>query len=77
MSLNSKITFNQILKVVKSLTPSQKDRLLVVLSESTTKPKQRSELTELLLSGPVFSKKQIDLIMHDRKSFNRWRNITY
>jgi ABC-type phosphate/phosphonate transport system substrate-binding protein len=59
--------------VVKSLTPSQKEQLKAVLSETKTTPEKKSDLTELLLSGPVFSKKQIDIIKQNRKSIKQWR----
>ena len=74
MALKAEIPFKQILTVVKSLTPSQKEQLRVVLSSETkiTSAKQ-SDLTQLLLSGPVFSKKQIDVIKQNRKSINQWR----
>ena len=73
MALKTEITFKQILTVVKSLTPSQKEQLKAVLSETKTTPEKKSDLTELLLSGPVFSKKQIDIIKQNRKSIKQWR----
>ena len=73
MALKTEIPFKQILTVVKSLTPSQKEQLKAVLSETKTTPKKQSDLTELLLSGPVFSKKQIDIIKQNRKSIKQWR----
>jgi hypothetical protein len=77
MSLYSEISFQQILAAVKTLTPSQKKQLINILEVSTPPKKQKSDFTRFLLSGPVFSKKQIDLIMENRRSFNKWRNITY
>jgi hypothetical protein len=73
MALKAEIPFKQILTVVKSLTPTQKEQLKAVLSETKTTPEKKSDLTELLLSGPVFSKKQIDIIKQNRKSIKQWR----
>lgn len=73
MALKAEIPFKQILTVVKSLTPSQKEQLRVVLSEPNSTSAKQSDLTKLLLSGPVFSKKQIDVIKQNRKSINEWR----
>jgi hypothetical protein len=73
MSLKAEIPFKQILTVVKSLTASQKEQLRVVLSEESSAPKKQSDLTKLLLTGPVFSKKQIDVIKQNRKSISQWR----
>jgi hypothetical protein len=73
MALKAEIPFKQILTVVKTLSPSQKDQLKAVLSEPKSTPKKQSDLTKLLLSGPVFSKKQIDVIKQNRKSINQWR----
>jgi len=70
MSSNSEITFQQILAAVKTLTPSQKKQLINILEVSTEPKKQKSDFTRFLLSGPVFSKKQINLIKQTRKSFN-------
>ena len=73
MALKAVIPFKQILTVVKTLSPSQREQLKAVLSEPKSIPKKQSDLTKLLLSGPVFSKKQIDVIKQKRKSINQWR----
>ena len=73
MALKAEIPFKQILTVVKSLTPSQKEKLKVVLFETENIPKKQSDFTKFLLSGPVFSKKQIDVIKQNRKSIDQWR----
>jgi hypothetical protein len=73
MALKAQIPFQQILTVVKTLTPAQKDRLRKELAEKTKKPKKLSSFTELLLRGPVFTKKQIETIEENRKSIAAWR----
>jgi len=73
MALKAQIPFQQILTVVKTLTPAQKDRLREELAEKSKKPKKLSSFTELLLKGPVFTKKQIETIEENRKSIAAWR----
>ena len=62
MALKAQIPFQQILTVVKTLTTAQKDRLRVELAKKSKSPKRLSNFTELLLKGPVFTKKQIETI---------------
>jgi hypothetical protein len=73
MALKEQIAFEQILTVVKTLTPVQKAELKDALSAKPNKPKKSSNFTELLLSGPVFTKKQIATIKDNRKSIAAWR----
>ena len=73
MALKAQIPFKQILTVVKTLTPAQKERLREELEEKANNPKKPSSFTELLLKGPVFSKKQIKTIEENRKSIAAWR----
>ena len=73
MALKAQIPFQQILTVVKTLTPAQKARLREELAEKSKKPKKLSVFTELLLKGPVFTKKQIETIEENRKSIAAWR----
>jgi hypothetical protein len=73
MALKAQIPFQQILTVVKTLTPAQKARLREELTDKSKKPKKLSGFTELLLTGPVFTKKQIETIQENRKSIAAWR----
>ncbi len=73
MALKAQIPFKQILTVVKTLTPAQKERLREELEEKAKSPKKPSSFTELLLKGPVFTKKQIKTIEENRKSIAAWR----
>ncbi|MCF0061148.1 hypothetical protein MUK70_18070 [Dyadobacter chenwenxiniae] len=54
MKAKTHIPFQDLVKIVKQLSPTQKAWLQKELAaESTPEPKQ-SRLTELLLNGPVF-----------------------
>ena len=73
MALKAQITFEQILTVVKTLTPAQKAKLKEELSDKSKKAKKLPNFTEMLLKGPVFTKKQIAQIEENRKSIAAWR----
>ena len=73
MGLKAEIPFKQILTVVKTLTPTQKAVLVKELSAPPTTAKKLSSFTELLLNGPVYTKKQIGTIENNRKSIAKWR----
>ena len=68
------IPFQQLLNLVRALTPAQKIKLKQELADvPLTKPDRDTDFTELLLNGPVFSKKQIRTIEENRKSIAKWR----
>ena len=73
MAVKAQIPFEQILTVVKTLTPAQKIKLREELSAKPQKAKKVSGLTELLLNGPVFTKKQLTQIEENGKSIAAWR----
>ena len=73
MEMKVKIPFQQILTVVKTLSPAQKARLRQELSETKKRENKQSEFTKLLLNGPVFTDKQIQTIEENRKSITKWR----
>ena len=73
MAIKEPIPFKQILTVVKTLTPAQKERLRAELEENGKSPIKPFSFTELLLKGPVFTKKQIKKIKENSKSIAAWR----
>ena len=74
MEVVLEMPFEQLVSIVKQLTPSQKAQLKKELGNTISpKKKEHSSLTELLLLGPVFSEKQIEAIKNTRKSINTWR----
>lgn len=73
MALKEQIPFQELLTVVKTLSPEQKARLRKELSDKPTKPAKLSSFTQLLLEGPVFTKKQIATIEENTKSIAAWR----
>jgi hypothetical protein len=72
MEAKTLIPFPQLIKVVKSLTPSQKAKLRKELNEDLP-VKRKEEFIKLLLNGPVYGKKDIKIIEANRKSIAKWR----
>jgi len=73
MEMKVKIPFQQILTVVKTLTPAQKARLRHELAETKASSNKLSDFTQLLLNGPVYTDKQLQTIEETRKSITKWR----
>ncbi|WP_019986681.1 hypothetical protein [Rudanella lutea] len=71
MEVRIQLPFEELVAIVRQLSPAEKIRLQ---QELTTEVKPRpSRLTELLLNGPVFGQDQIDAMEENRKSMNQWR----
>ena len=74
MSLKAlNIPFQQILTVVKTLSPAQKEKLRAELNNEQENSKKITSFTQLLLKGPIYTKKQIETIENNRKSITVWR----
>ncbi len=73
MQLEINIPFQQLLDLIKSLPKSQQQILRVEL-EKVAVNSSTTTLEELLLSGPVAQKEDLDRIRANRKSFNQWRS---
>jgi hypothetical protein len=73
MKTKTHIPFQELVMIVKQLSPTQKARLQEELAAENTPEPKKSRLTELLLNGPVFSDEQIKTIEDNRKSINQWR----
>ncbi|HTM66252.1 MAG TPA: hypothetical protein VL093_08030 [Flavipsychrobacter sp.] len=67
------VSFQQLLTLVKSLTPSQKARLRQELTEKEPQQKEKDEFIKYLLNGPIYSDKEIQVIEENRKSIAAWR----
>lgn len=71
MEIKVQIPFQQLLALVKSLTPSQKAKLKKELDEDSVKPQQ--DFINYLLNGPVYSREDIAIVEENRKSIAAWR----
>ena len=65
------IAFDQLIKLVRDL-PSGKLKKLKAVIERQEK-KTQTDLTSLLLNGPVATKKQLEQIALNRKAIDQWR----
>jgi hypothetical protein len=73
MELKVQVPFEQLLIVVKTLTPAEKARLRQELDETRTAQKDKDDFIELLLNGPVYTDEEINVIEDNRKSIAKWR----
>ncbi len=73
MEVKVQIPFNELVAIVRQLSPIEKVELQKELNYGTEPVARKSRLTELLLSGPVFTDEQIKNIEETRKSINQWR----
>lgn len=73
MEMKVQVPFQQLLALVKSLTPGQKARLRQELAEEVPPRKDKDDFIEYLLNGPVYSDKEIHVIEENRKSIAAWR----
>ena len=62
------VPFQQLLTIVRMLTPSQKARLSAELNEEKVETKQQDDFIEYLLKGPVYNDKDLQIIEENRKS---------
>lgn len=67
------VPFQQLLKLVKTLTPTQKARLRLELNKDKATKKGKDDYIEFLLNGPVYSEKDIAIVEENRKSIAAWR----
>ena len=73
MEMKVQVPFQQLLTIVKTLTPSQKAKLRAELNEEKVETKQQDDFIEYLLKGPVYNDKDIQTIEENRKSIAAWR----
>jgi len=73
MEMKVQVPFQQLLTIVKALTPSQKAKLRAELNEQKVEEKPQDDFIEYLLKGPVYNDKDIQVIEENRKSIASWR----
>ncbi len=75
MQVRLDIEFDQLLKMVNALPVRKLRQLKAVIDKKTIKDKPKNNLKDLLLNGPIATKKQINSIEKNRKAINQWRII--
>lgn len=73
MQVQVNIGFDQLVKMVRALPPSQLKQLKAEIEAEDQKP--ATNLETLLLNGPTATKKQLDIIAKNRKAISQWRTL--
>ena len=73
MHLEVDIGFDQLVKIVKDLPMAKLKLLKVEIEKEVIKENDSPDLEQLLLNGPVATKKQLETIENNRKLINQWR----
>ena len=73
MEMKVQVPFQQLLTIVKTLTPIQKAKLRAELNEQKGEKKPQDDFIEYLLKGPVYNDKDIQVIEENTKSISSWR----
>ncbi|MDX1943545.1 MAG: hypothetical protein SFU99_23465 [Saprospiraceae bacterium] len=74
MEIKVQIPFQQLLTIVKTLTPAQKAQLRKELDEDKPAANpEEDDFINFLLNGPIYSDEDIAIIEENRKSIAAWR----
>jgi len=73
MQAQVEIEFNQLVQIAKQLPSKEWTRLKAAVEAQTNVNIEREDFKKLLLSGPAFSKKQLNTIAETRRAINKWR----
>ena len=73
MEMRFNIPFQELLTLVKALTPNQRERLKKELDDENPLQEENDEFIDFLLKGPIYSKEEIKIVEENRKSINKWR----
>ena len=68
------IEFDQLVKIVRRLPPSQWSKLKKEVEEKEINSEQDQDLIALLLSAPTYTKEQLEEVAQTRKAINEWRS---
>ena len=74
MQVQIDIGFDQLLKIVKTLSMVELRQLKAEIENESGKLEPKSDLEKLLLNGPTATKEQLEVIENNRKRINQWRN---
>jgi hypothetical protein len=73
MQVKLDISFNQLLRVVKTLPPKQLRLLKAEINREEKIQKPTTDLETLLLNGPIATQEELNTIKENRKAINQWR----
>jgi hypothetical protein len=76
MQVQIDIGFEQLVSIAKKLPKTQWQALKGEVEKDNDQSKNDTDdLEAFLLSGPIYSKEQLDVIQENRKAINKWRTI--
>lgn len=73
MQVQVEIEFDQLVKIVKSLSAVKLKQLKAEIDKTSSFAGANVDLENLLLNGPTATEKQLQTIAKNRKSINEWR----
>ena len=73
MQVEVNISFDQLLKAVKTLPKGQMQQLKAEIEKESQSEKSKIDLETLLLNGPTATEEQLKTIENNRKAINQWR----
>ena len=73
MQVQVEIEFDQLVKIVKSLSAVKLKQLKAEIDKTSSFAGSNVDLENLLLNGPTATEKQLQTIAKNRKSINEWR----
>lgn len=73
MQVQLDIGFDQLVNIVKNLSPGQWSQLKKEVEKTKAKSQKQQDLESFLLSAPTFNDEQLNAVQEARKSINQWR----
>ena len=73
MQVQVDIEFKDLITLVKNLPSGKLRQLKAEIEKQPSKEKGKVDLKMLLLSGPVATSNQLEVIENNRKAINQWR----
>jgi hypothetical protein len=73
MQVQTEMTFEQLVDIVKKLPASQLKRLKTIIENETKTEQPNTDFATLLRNGPTATKEQIKAIETNRKMLSKWR----
>lgn len=73
MQVQVDLEFDQLVQLAKQTSATQWINLKQEVETKNPVDKEREDFRKLLLSGPTFSKKQLNAVAETRKKIDEWR----
>lgn len=67
------IGYEELVKLLKQLTPTEWHQLKGEMENVSATNNENADMLGMLLNGPTFTEQQLDEIAQARKEINQWR----